>query len=105
MRLAEVYVNGVYAGLLTEEAKGYRFAYDEEYVQGGNTLPVCLALPVRSEPYESYVLFPFFSNLLSEGSNRVFQTRYHHLRPEDDFGLLLATAGYDTIGNVTVRPR
>ena len=103
MRLAEVYVNGVYAGLLTEEdSHTYCFAYDEDYVKS-NVLPVCLALPVRHEPYFSDHLFPFFSNLLSEGRNRDFQMRLHHLSPNDDFGLLLATASYDTIGNVTVR--
>lgn len=106
MRIAEVYVNGVFAGMLSEEeGGGYSFVYDEDYVRAGNVLPVCLAMPVREEPYESDVLFPFFSNLLSEGGNREWQERLHHLSPDDDFGLLLATAAYDTIGNVTVRAR
>ena len=65
--------------------------------------PICLAMPLTAEPYISDSLFPFFSNLLSEGSNREFQAKYHHLAPDDDFGLLLKTASYDTIGSVTVR--
>ena len=32
------------------------------------------------------------------------QAQYLHISPEDDFGILLATAGTDTIGAVTVKP-
>ena len=62
-----------------------------------------MAMPLREEPYESSTLFLFFSNMLSEGVNRSFQMQLLGLRPDDDFGLLLKTAGYDTIGAVTVK--
>lgn len=42
--------------------------------------------------------------MLSEGENRKMQARYHRLDEHDDFGILLATASYDTIGCVTVKP-
>ena len=42
--------------------------------------------------------------MLSEGENRETQARLLHISPEDDFGILLATARYDTIGAVTVKP-
>ena len=48
--------------------------------------------------------FPFFSNLLSEGENRKFQSAVLKIDENDDFGILLATANYDTIGCVTVKP-
>ena len=28
----------------------------------------------------------------------------HHINKDEDFGILLATARYDTIGTVTVKP-
>lgn len=104
MRACKVLVNGRFAGVLSEETSGhYVFSYDKEYIKEPDATPVCLAMPLREEPYVSDVLFPFFSNLLSEGSNREFQIKYHHLSPEDDFGLLLKTASYDTIGAVTIQ--
>ena len=50
------------------------------------------------------LLFPFFFNMLSEGDNRKLQSRMLHIDEDDDFGILLATAQYDTIGAVTVKP-
>jgi len=42
--------------------------------------------------------------MLSEGENRQIQSQLLHIDAEDDFGILLATAQYDTIGAVTVKP-
>lgn len=42
--------------------------------------------------------------MLSEGDNRKLQSRMLHIDEDDDFGILLATAQYDTIGAVTVKP-
>ena len=49
-------------------------------------------------------LFPYFYNMLSEGSNRQVQSMLHHIDENDDFGIMLATAGHDTIGAVTIKP-
>ncbi len=105
MRSARVYVKGIPAGrLIQENPNSYSFTYDEEYILQHREDPVCLAMPVQKEAYTAPYLFPFFSNMLSEGSNRAFQTHLHHLAPDDDFSLLLEIAGYDTIGAVTVKP-
>lgn len=105
MRSAKVYIKGIPAGRLIQESpNSYRFTYDEDYIREHREDPVCMAMPVREESYSAPYLFPFFSNMLSEGSNRVFQTRLHHLDPDDDFSLLLEIAGYDTIGAVTIKP-
>jgi HipA-like protein len=48
-------------------------------------------------------LFPFFSGLLAEGTLREMQCRMRRIDENDDFGLLLETAGGDVIGAVTVR--
>ena len=49
------------------------------------------------------MLFPFFYNMLPEGSNKqniCFELR---IDPKDYFGLLLTTAKYDTIGAIQVK--
>ena len=57
-----------------------------------------------STGYGSPYLFPYFANLLSEGANRELQSSYLHIDKEDDFGILLETAQYDTVVIVTVMP-
>jgi len=105
MRQGKVYINGVFAGLLTEHDRHhYEFDYDNDYIARQDSQAVCLAMPINKTHYESEFLFPFFANLLSEGENRIFQSRLLKIDEKDDFGILLATAGYDTIGRVTVKP-
>ena len=105
MRQCEVYIHGIKAGILTEtDSKTYVFEYDESYLQKESNPPVCLAMPLDKKTYYSTHLFPFFFNMLSEGENREIQSHLLHINPEDDFGILLATARFDTIGAVTVKP-
>ena len=105
MRKCEVYIHQIKAGELTEVSHDrYLFTYNKVYLLGMNNPPVCLNMPLREEPYQSDSLFPFFFNMLSEGENRMMQSQYLRIPPEDDFGILLATAQYDTIGAVTVKP-
>ena len=101
MRECKVYVHDAEAGLLQEtDDREYVFTYHDEY-QGD---PVCLAMPVRQKVYRSDHLFPYFFNMLSEGANRQVQSMLLHIDEKDDFGIMLATAQYDTIGAVTVKP-
>lgn len=105
MRKCKVYVNGIEAGTLTEHdnPREYHFKYHQVYLD--NNLPaVSLTMPLQKEEYRSSVLFPYFFNLLSEGENRALQSSFHHIDKDDDFGILLATALYDTVGSVTVKP-
>jgi serine/threonine-protein kinase HipA len=101
MRACKVYVHDTEAGILQEtDNKEYVFTYHKSY-QGE---PVCLAMPVRQKPYHSDHLFPYFFNMLSEGANRQVQSTLLHIDEKDDFGIMLATAQYDTIGAVTIKP-
>ncbi|MBQ6648345.1 MAG: HipA N-terminal domain-containing protein [Muribaculaceae bacterium] len=101
MRQCKVYVNDKEAGVLQEtDEREYIFTYHDTY-QGA---PVCLAMPVRQEPYHSPNLFPYFFNMLSEGSNRQVQSMLLRIDEDDDFGVMMATAQHDTIGAVTVKP-
>ena len=101
MRQSRVFVHNIEAGILQETDAGeYIFTYHEGY----HGEPVCLAMPVRQEPYRSDHLFPYFFNMLSEGANREIQSMVHHIDEHDDFGIMLLTAQHDTIGAVTVKP-
>lgn len=105
MRQCKVFNHGIFAGILTENdsPREYVFAYDAEYIRSCGE-PISLTMPLTDKIYRSPVLFPFFSNMLSEGENRDMQSSLHHLDRDDDFGILLSTARYDTPGSVTVNP-
>jgi serine/threonine-protein kinase HipA len=105
MRKAAVYRDGEFAGTLTEESrKSYVFRYDERWFRDATKPGVSLTLPKTQQEYRSPTLFPFFSNMLSEGANRKLQCTHLKIDEEDSFGLLMATAQVDTAGAVTVRP-
>ena len=103
MRIAKIYSHKIYAGVLTEHDDGfYTFRYEYQYFTDIKYDAISLTLPKTEQEYRAQTLFPFFSNILSEGTNRKIQSRMFKLDEEDDFGLLLATANADTIGAITV---
>jgi serine/threonine-protein kinase HipA len=105
MRKVEVYRNGELAGMLKEDERGhYTFTYDDLWFLDPEKPGISLTLPKTRKEYSSDVLFPFFFNMLSEGVNRQLQSRLLRIDERDHFGLLMATAQYDTIGAVTVKP-
>jgi HipA-like protein len=105
MRSLEVYRNGIITGVLTEiDRKNYVFRYDEGYFKDPAGAAISLTLPKNRQEYCSPILFPFFFNMLSEGVNRDLQCRLLKIDKNDHFGLLMATAQYDTIGAITVKP-
>ncbi len=105
MRAMEIYRNGILAGTLTEENRQhYVFRYDDNYFNDANKPGISLTLPKTQKEYSSKFLFPFFFNMLSEGVNRKLQSTQLRIDEEDNFGLLAATAQYDTIGAITVKP-
>ena len=103
-RLA-VYIKGIYAGdLVQKNPRDYEFRYDKAY-QTDDALPsVSLNMPKSQAVYQSERLFPVFANMLAEGYNRRLQSRTLRIDENNDFALLAATAQYDTIGAITVRP-
>ncbi|MGH9821141.1 MAG: HipA N-terminal domain-containing protein [Pyrinomonadaceae bacterium] len=105
MRKGNVYRNNELLGTLIEENRNsYIFRYDDDWFLDPSKPPVSLTLPKVRQEYRSEILFPFFFNMLSEGVNRQLQNRQLKIDERDNFGLLLATAQYDTIGAITVRP-
>lgn len=101
---AEVYNNGILAGLLEKIEQGeYVFTYDQQYLNDPETSAISLTLPKKKESYRSSVLFPFFFGLLSEGVNKQTQCRLLKIDENDHFTLLLKTANTDTIGSITIK--
>ena len=103
MRQLDVYVNQRKAGVLTEQSPGqnYRFRYDEDYLAADNP-SISVTLSKKQESYESPTLFPFFMNMLPEGTNRKVICRTSRVDESDFFGLLAAMAGKDFIGGVHI---
>lgn len=105
MRRAKVYRNNELIGYLVEEDReNYVFKYNDTWLIDINKPSLSLTLPKRSEEYRSKYLFPFFFNMLSEGANKELQIKQLKIDPNDNFGLLLATAQYDTLGAITIKP-
>ena len=104
MRRVAVYMNNKRAGVLSEMHPGrdYEFEYDREYL-ASSLPPVSLTLLKSSEVYKSESLFPFFTNLLPEGSNRQAICRASKIDEEDLFGLLMEMADKDFIGAVEIK--
>lgn len=67
MRKAEMYLPGQLAGHLTQDERGYTFAYAPPYLRLASAEPVSLTLTLRATAYVEQVLFPFFDGLIPEG--------------------------------------
>lgn len=101
-RKADIYVHETKAGVLKETETGYRFQYESTYALQKNAEPVSLTLPLRQEPYESRILFPFFDGLIPEGWLLDVVEETWKVNSNDRMGLLLVSCR-DTIGHVSVR--
>lgn len=104
MRRADIYVNDIVAGVLTEtDKREYIFTYDDAYRADERTTAIGLSFPKNQKEFTSDTLFPLFYNMLAEGANKAYQCRMLKIDEDDAFGLLLATAHTDTIGAITVK--
>ena len=104
MRRAQVFSNGVLAGMLTETDSGkYIFCYDDSFLIDEKQTAISLSFPKSQREFTSETLFPFFFNMLSEGTNKAIQCQTLKIDENDAFGVLLATAHTDTIGAIIVK--
>jgi len=92
-----------YKGILPQSLSSYTFTYDSGYYHDNLKPGISLTMPKTQLTYTSEHLFPYFYNMISEGTNRVVQSKQLRIDEKDFFGLLLATAQYDTIGAITVK--
>jgi HipA-like protein len=103
MRQAKILYKGEVAGVLVQHNDGsFTYRYGDLWMADTGKPAISLTLPKTMQEHRSAHLFPFFFNMLPEGSNKQVVCRQMRIDSDDYFGLLLATARYDTIGSVTV---
>ncbi|MBU3853208.1 MAG: HipA N-terminal domain-containing protein [Candidatus Paraprevotella stercoravium] len=103
MKQANIYYKNELAGVLTEGDEGYEFYYLPEYLTQEGAKPISLTLPLRKEPYQSNVLFPFFDGLIPEGWLLDVALRNTDISLLDRMSLLMVCCR-DCIGAVSVEP-
>lgn len=104
MRQAEVIYKKESAGLLTQLDDGsFVFEYNKRWFHDVNKPSISLTLPKTKREFRSDYLFPFFYNMLPEGSNKQIVCFENRIDTNDHFGILLTTAKYDTIGAVQIK--
>ncbi|HXT13117.1 MAG TPA: HipA N-terminal domain-containing protein [Candidatus Angelobacter sp.] len=99
MRKAQVYQQGMLAGVLEESDRNhYRFIYAHGY----HGRPISLALPVHEAPYEFDAFPPVFEGLLPEGLPLDAMLRQYKIDKKDLFKQLV-TVGEDVVGSLTIK--
>lgn len=106
MRELLIYYKETPAGVLTEveEDEMYRFQYLDSYLLREDACPISLTFPLRAEPYEKEVLFPFFDGLIPEGWLLDVAIRTRDISILDRMALL-ALCCKDCIGAVSIREK
>ncbi len=103
MRQASIVFKGQQAGILAQLDEGsFTFQYDPSWVHDWSKPPISLTLPKTEKLYHAAFLFPFFYNMLPEGTNKQAVCRLNRIDRDDHFGLLMVIAKNDTIGAVRV---
>ena len=103
MRQAKVLFKNQEAGVLTQHDNGYfTFSYNEAWLTDNSKPAISLTLPKSEQSFHAPFLFPFFFNMLPEGTNKQVVCKLNRIDTNDYFGLLITTANTDSIGAVTL---
>ena len=103
MRKAKVLFKNEEAGILTQHDDGtFSFRYHENWIGNSNRQSISLTLPKTEKEFHAEYLFPFFYNMLPEGSNKQVVCKLNRIDSEDYFGLLMTSAKHDSIGAVRI---
>lgn len=103
MRKAKILFRDEQAGVLTQHDDGsFTFVYDDAWISNSNKPDVSLTLAKNKKTFHSKFLFPFFYNMLPEGSNKQVVCKHNRIDHDDYFGLLMTTAKNDSIGAVRI---
>ena len=103
MRQAKIVYKEEEAGLLTQhDNASFTFRYHDAWLANNDKQSISLTLPKTQQEFHSKYLFPFFFNMLPEGSNKQLVCKHMRIDSDDYFGLLMATAKNDSIGAVRV---
>ena len=103
MRRAKILFKNEEAGILTQHDDGtFTFCYHDIWIANDENNAISVTFPKSKKEYHSKFLFPFFYNMLPEGSNKQIICRHNKIDADDYFGLLLTIAKEDNIGAVRV---
>ncbi|MEM6807485.1 MAG: HipA N-terminal domain-containing protein [Bacteroidota bacterium] len=103
MRKAKVKYKGEESGWIIQEDDGsFIFKYNDQWFNNPQKPAISLNLSKDKQLHKSDFLFPFFYNMLPEGTNKQIIRQYEKIDKEDYFGLLLISARFDSIGAITV---
>lgn len=103
MREAKVLFKDEEAGVLTQHDDGsFTFCYHDAWLTDKDKPNISLTFPKNLHQFHSKFLFPFFYNMLPEGSNKQVVCKLNRIDKDDYFGLLMATAKNDSIGAVRI---
>ncbi|MBK7865924.1 MAG: HipA N-terminal domain-containing protein [Ignavibacteriales bacterium] len=91
------------AGKVERRNGRYYFEYLDDYINDPSMPSISVTFPKQEKIFESDVLFPFFFGLLAEGELMEMQCRLLRIDEKDHFTRLRETAGWETIGAITVR--
>ncbi len=103
MKQADIYVNDIFCGILTEDEEGYHFSYDRDYLARPDAVSVSPTMPLTTAPYEKEMMFPVFDGLIPEGWLLDIASSSWKIDPRDRMSLLIACCK-DCIGNISVMP-
>jgi len=103
MRKAKILYKDEEAAILTQHDDGsFTFRYYDAWMADNAKPGISLTLPKTEQEVYSKFLFPFFYNMLPEGSNKQLVCKLNRIDPADYFGLLMNTALNDSVGAVRV---
>lgn len=103
MRRAKILYKDEEAAVLTQHDDGsFTFRYNDAWKANKERPGISLTLPKTEQQVHSEFLFPFFYNMLPEGSNKQVVCKLNRIDRKDYFGLLMKTAKNDSIGAVRV---
>lgn len=103
MRSAKIVYKDEQAGVLIQHDDGsFTFRYNDNWMMDSGKPSISLTLPKTQQEFNSEFLFPFFYNMLPEGSNKQVVCKYNRIDKDDYFGLLMTIAKNDSIGAVRV---
>jgi HipA-like protein len=104
LRQAKVFYKRENAGFLIQHDNGtFMFRYHDYWFANPDKPSISLTLKKSYQVHTSDHLFPFFFNMLPEGSNKNQVCSQLKIDKRDNFGILLNTAQFDTIGTVLLR--
>jgi serine/threonine-protein kinase HipA len=104
MNRLDVYLNSVRVGVLEEDPAGMlSFAYEDEWLQRDDAIPLSRKLPLAPVTYENRQARPFFAGILPEEGPRNAIARILGISQSNDFAMLERIGG-ECAGAVSLIP-